>query len=67
MYGLNSAAFILGIADPEELLWLVVTEAKPLGRLPYISNGGNPLLIQFTMEQIQIIEKRLSQVNYDYE
>lgn len=64
-YGLNTSAGMLGFSDPEELLWLVVTELHPLGRLPYIFNGGNPLLIRFTMQQINTIEKKLKEAGYE--
>ena len=58
-FGLISAALVLGFANPDELLWLVATEAKPLGRLPYIPNHGNPKLIRFTMKQVQFIKLNL--------
>ena len=58
-FGLISAALVLGFANPDELLWLVATEAKPLGRLPYIPNHGNPKLIRFTMKQVQFIKRKL--------
>lgn len=58
-YGLNGAAFCLGIADPKELLWLVTQRLRFYGDKPYIPNGDNPLLIRFTVKQIEIIEKRL--------
>ena len=59
--GLNGASLALGFADPEELLWLVMSKER--GPLPYMENGGNPLLIRFTMRHIQFIQKRLR--NYD--